>query len=79
MKGWKTVMYKKKDRKAMYITLGVVAAVIILLITLTAVKNAQSRKALDVTEEVPTHEILIYKTVAEERDPSASSDLVLFS
>lgn len=56
-------MYKKKDRKAMYITLGVVAAVIILLITLTAVKNARSRRALVVTEEVPTHEILIYKTV----------------
>ena len=56
-------MYKKKDRRALYITGGIIAAVIILLITLTAVKNARSRRALNVTEDVPMHEILIYKAV----------------
>ena len=57
-------MYKKKDRKALYITIAVVLAVITLLIVLGIINRNRRRNVPEETTDITaSHEILIYKAV----------------
>ena len=57
-------MYKKKDRKALYITIAVILAVITLLIVLGIInRNRRRNVPEDTTNITASHEILIYKAV----------------
>ena len=57
-------MYKKKDRKALYITIAAMTAVIALLIILGIVNGQRrNRKPEETTDITASHEILIYKAV----------------
>ena len=64
MKERLTDMYKKKDRKALYITIAVILAVITLLIVLGIInRNRRRNVPEDTTNITASHEILIYKAV----------------
>ena len=57
-------MYKKKDRRALYITIAAITAVIALLIGAAVFKRARTaEKETDVPEAAVTHEILVYKAI----------------
>ena len=57
-------MYKKKDRRALYITIAAITAVIALLIGAAVFKRARTaEKETDVPKAAATHEILVYKAI----------------
>ena len=57
-------MYKKKDRKALYITIAAISAVILLLVVLGIInRQRRNRQPEETTDITATHEILIYKAV----------------
>ena len=59
-----TDMYKKKDRRALYITIAAISAVILLLVVLGIInRQRRNRQPEETTDITATHEILIYKAV----------------